>query len=165
MAAKAIEVRGVNELDRALRELERKVASQFAKDALKTGAKIIQAEQVREAPDRTGKLQRGIKIRAGRRRKGEVSVLITTPSAKSKSGAFYTDWVEGGHFTGKRLAKGAEGKGAGAKRRYHELSLAAGRKFIPGQHFMQRGFAAKAQQATDLAVAFLWAKIQAEAKT
>lgn len=160
--AEAVQIRGVEEIQRRLRELETRTAKKATRTALRAGAKIILDEARATAPVRTGLVRRAIKVKAGKSSKGMVSVLVQLGSKMFAGKSFYGAFVNFGHFMGKRLA--GRWRGAERKERYTAASVAAGRVFVPGTHWMERSFESKKNLALEVAQGKLIELIEEEAK-
>jgi HK97 gp10 family phage protein len=157
-----IKIQGANEIKQRLRELEAKVAKKHTKAALRVGAKVILNQARANAPVVSGQVRRAIKIKVGRSRGGIVSMLVQL-AAKAFNGKIpYGMFVEFGHFMGKRL-KG-KFKGPDRKEQYAAASTAAGRKFVPGLHFISRAYDSRKAEALAAAQADLLDSINQEAK-
>jgi HK97 gp10 family phage protein len=149
-AGTSIEVKGLKELEAKLRELAK--PQKIVRQGLRAGAKPIQKTAKALAPKQSGKLAKSIRVRAGKpNKKGRLTVIVTTSGKDNlfTGATYYGAFVELGHFTGRRLK--VKGKAA-----YHAASLAAGRKHVPGKHFMLRA----AEQAAGAAVAAFIAKLK-----
>ena len=161
-----IEIKGGKELAQFLETLPAKTANKIVRQGLREGAKIIERNIERAAPvgpTRTrkgkviegGRLKRSIKVRAGRRSRGSISMLVTTSGSDNlfQGDQYYGGFVEFGHFIGKRrtfarkrehqerfwaaAAKGVDILGRKADK-LGRLARTAG-SFVPGEHFMQYG--------------------------
>ncbi len=89
-----VEVKGLKELDRQLKQLEPKLAKKVMRKAVSAGAEPIRKEARRLAPRRTGFLAKNI-IKSVKRRGSTVIAKIGTTKA-----AFYGIFVEFGTKTG-----------------------------------------------------------------
>jgi HK97 gp10 family phage protein len=80
--AAAIVVTGDKAVDRALRELGAKIGNKLARKALRNSAKRTKdyaAENLQNSPSViTGDLIAGLKVRAGKRSRNKISVMVTT---------------------------------------------------------------------------------------
>lgn len=79
-------VTGIPEIDKALAELERKAQRKIVSSAMRKAMKIVQAEAKNNAPVDTGELKKSIKVRAGKRRRGAITIDVRTqdPNHKEK---------------------------------------------------------------------------------
>jgi HK97 gp10 family phage protein len=143
--ADSIRIEGSAELKAKFARLQKNVAKKHTRKALRAGAKIIRAEARANAPVKSGLIRRGIRVIAGKSRKGMISILVTLGDRLFQGKEFYGAFQEFGWFSGKRIR--GKFKGADAKDRYHAASLAAGRAFHPGKFFMRRAFETKKDQA------------------
>lgn len=121
------ELKGVKQIERALRELEKKVARQVVAKALRAGAKIIQAEVKAQAPVDTGRTKKALKVRAAKRKAGRVRFDVKIGDKEFQGKAFYPPMVELGHKTGSKRSKD--------------------RKKIDGKRFIRDAYKTKAEQA------------------
>lgn len=140
-----IKVQGAKETEQALRELPGKTANKFAKVALRAGCKILQSQAKSNVPVKSGLTRRSIRIKVGRAQNHLVTVMVTIGQKMYQGKLFYAAFIEFGHFTGKRLRQ--KFRGPNAQEHYHAASKAAGRKFIPGVHFMQGAAESKGAEA------------------
>jgi len=97
-----VEMRGFKELEKSLLQLETKVAKKVVRQALRAGGKILLKAVKQKVPVDTGELKKNIKVKAGKRKKGQASIFVGT-SEKNYSGPyFYASFVEYGHLQGSR---------------------------------------------------------------
>ncbi|MDK1104035.1 MAG: HK97 gp10 family phage protein [Actinomycetota bacterium] len=90
-------ITGLEELLKALGSLPKKVARQAIRKPLREGAKIVLAEAKRNVPKgKTGNLKRSLKVRAGKRKKGTISIRVVTSEGWFKGDTFYGAFVEYG---------------------------------------------------------------------
>lgn len=89
-------VTGIPEIDRALKQLPAVVGKKVIRQALRKGAKVIQAEAKRLAPVKTGRLKKEIKVRSGNRSRKRVNVNVLVDGEKFEGGDFYPAYVEYG---------------------------------------------------------------------
>ena len=94
MAETFVEVKGLKELDRKLKQLEPKLAKKVMRKAVSAGAEVIRKEARQLAPRRTGFLIKNI-IKSVKRRGSTVVAKIGTTKR-----AFYGIFVEFGTKTG-----------------------------------------------------------------
>lgn len=166
MAADGITVKleGIDELERVLRELPKKIRTQALRKALREGAKAIQAEARRNAPvlqvavpyRKPGTLRRNIVIRASKfaRRAGDEGVFVGVrplsgarqkklgkAGAQNPNDPYYWWWQEFG-FTAvgrTRIRGGARRRAAQRVARIQQGQARA----VPGKKFLTN--AAKSQ--------------------
>jgi HK97 gp10 family phage protein len=92
------ELVGADKLCNALRSVEKSVANKQMRKALRVGAKVIQAQEIADAPKRTGATAAAIKVRAGKRKRGFISMAVVL-SKQLFAGAFYPAFVNYGRKT------------------------------------------------------------------
>lgn len=93
-----------------LNGMEPKVRKKIERSALRKGGQIIAVAAKSRAPVYTGKVKKRIKVRAGKRRKNRLSVVIGTSQKDFTGDQFYAGFVEFGtkeriHKSGKRVGK------------------------------------------------------------
>lgn len=93
-----LDIKGIDQLTAQLTKLaDDQLADQIVRHAYREGAKPILAAAKANCPVDTGAGKKSLKIKAGKRRKGRVTVLIgETPY---KGDTFYLAMVEYGHAT------------------------------------------------------------------
>jgi HK97 gp10 family phage protein len=111
-----------------LSELENKAANKVTRKALRAGAKVIQTQAQANAPVKSGLLKKSIKVRAGKSRKGIISIIVGVGKKWFTGPSFYAAFVEFGHKTGKRRSRGKV------------RARGDSRKEIPGKHFIEQAF-------------------------
>lgn len=117
MARSMMTITGLEELDAAMRELPKKIARQGIRKPLRAGAKVVLAEAKRNAPRGvTGNLRRSLKVRAGKRKKGIISMRVTTSEGWFKGDEFYAGFVEFG--TKERRHRSGRSVGAVTARKF-----------------------------------------------
>jgi HK97 gp10 family phage protein len=104
--AGSIVVTGVKEIDRALKELEPKIQRKVLRQAMRSGMKLVMQDALMRVPVLTGLLKRNIKLRAMKRSRNRVGLLVQIKSdpgfvKMSKAGVRYFTpaAVEFGHGT------------------------------------------------------------------
>lgn len=98
-----ITIKGSRAIERAFRELPRKIATKLVRRSLREGAKIVQAQAKADAPVDTGLLEKSIKVVSGRSRKKGVFLMgVLIGSGNFKGETFYGAFQEFGWKTGKR---------------------------------------------------------------
>lgn len=131
-------VKGVKEVQRAFLELEPKVARKVVRQALRKAVKPIQAAAKADAPVKSGKLKKAIKVRAMRRKKGRIGVLAI---------------IGKGDFQGETWYGSVQEFGARKRRR------------IRAKHFMKKAYESKKAQAAAIAEAEIGPGIEREARS
>lgn len=110
---------GFKELQAKLKELPRAMENKILRKGCRAGAKIIQARAIELCPVWQGEadqfhappgtLKANIKVRAGKRRRGRVSVVVRSGAATFQGEDYYGGFVEWGHRIGRRPGKATEG--------------------------------------------------------
>lgn len=98
----ALVIEGLEALQAGLNKLELFAEKTVLKDALKEGAKVVADEAKTLAPVKSGQLQRAIRVRAGRSRRGVMSVLASVGKKWFSGETFYGAFQEFGWHSGKR---------------------------------------------------------------
>jgi HK97 gp10 family phage protein len=142
-ATDTIQLRGVKELTAALNKLEKNTRLKIMRRVSRQGSKEIQAEAVRTAPRLSGQTAKAIKVRAGKRRKGRLSYLVTIGSKNFVGNQFYGAFQEFGWFSGSR-------------------KLGRNRKYNQGTQFMRKAFLKKAPQLSRKLPSMMWDEIAKE---
>jgi hypothetical protein len=145
MAVGCIHVRNAGPVAAKLKEMGRQ-GENYLRTSLRAGAVVMKNTEKEIAPRKSGLLASVLRIGTRKLRSGVIRAWVS-PSGRalktaSRSGRNYSPWVEGGHFTGHRLAAnfGRKFKSHHAKQEYMIASVAAGRKYIPGVHFVRKTF-------------------------
>ena len=116
-----LNITGLDELLKALQSLPKEVARQAIRKPLREGAKIVLAEAKRNVPKgKTGNLKRSLKVRAGKRKKGTISIRVVTSEGWFKGETYYGGFIEYG--TGERFHK--SGKSVGTVEARHFIKRA-----------------------------------------
>ena len=97
---------GPEELLLKLKDLEAKVSGKYMRTALRAGAKVIRTQMVADAPVKSGATRAAVKLKAMRRSRTRVGMMISVGAGWFKGTEFYAGFVEFGHRIGKRLSKG-----------------------------------------------------------
>jgi HK97 gp10 family phage protein len=126
-------VEGVTEAVKGLDELERKMQNKIIRKGLRAGGKVWRDAARGEAPTRSGKTRRAIKVRAGKRTKDSISVSVGISDKDYSGEAFYAAFVLYGHRVGRR-------------------SLGDARKLVPANNFLERAYNQSGQAAGDKAI-------------
>lgn len=139
-----IRLEGAKEIEAKLHRLPPVVERKLARQSLRAGAKIVQAQAKADAPRKTGFLASQIKVRAAQRRRGRIGVVVQTAKGFFKGDSFYGAFQEMGFRIGPRR-------------------LGDARRFVDGKHFMQRAFDSTKQRAADTVLESLKLGIEREA--
>jgi HK97 gp10 family phage protein len=87
----SLQLQGVNEIQRALKALEKKVASKITRQALRKGTKEIAKQVKADTPKgESGQLKKQVKVKAAKRSRNKIGVDVVTSSPD----AFYGSFVE-----------------------------------------------------------------------
>lgn len=121
-----------------LQTLESKVRNKSVRQGMRKGAKILTAEAARNAPKRTGDMAKAIKVKAGKRRRGWITLVVQIGGKNYVGKRFYGAFQEFGWVF--KTAKFHNRQ----KRILRRVSSSEGKK-IPGKHFMEN--AAKSKEA------------------
>jgi len=122
-------MKGVNDAIKTLQLAGDKLQRKGIVAGLKAGCKVVQAQAQADAPHKTGATAAAIKIKAGKRKKGRVSYLVTIGQGWFKGDEYYASFVALGHKQGKR-------------------KLGDKRKDIPGNPYLKNAM----NQATEAAL-------------
>lgn len=133
----SFEVKGLQEVNRALYRYSQQLGDKVVLKALREGAKVMQKQARANAPKRTGKLRRNIfiknsKIYSKRRSKDVLGVYMSISQkgkASNRRNAFYGRFIEHGFTSG-------HGKG----------------RRIPGKQFIGRAYRQKRAESARMIV-------------
>jgi HK97 gp10 family phage protein len=134
---------GIGEAEKKLRDLSRKVENRIVRKGLRAGAKVFKTAAQGEAPVRSGTIRRRIKVRAGKRKKGSISITVGVNAKDFVGEAFYAGFLLYGWRSGPRR-------------------LGDARKLNPANNFLKRAFDGSQSRATDTALQTISAGIDAE---
>lgn len=84
-----ITIKGADEIQRLLSELEPKLQRKVIRQALRKAAKPIQSAAKADAPTKTGRLRKAIKIRAAKRKKGTIGINVAIADRDFTGAKFY----------------------------------------------------------------------------
>lgn len=148
-ATPSLELLGAGEIVARMERLGQTVNRQIAATSLRAGAKIIQAAAARNAPvghyfypsqaakRKPGTLKRSIKVRAGKRTKDSVGIVVGSGKKWFTGDEFYAAFVEFGFKTGKRGSKSTISTSAGDTRK---LATGKNRVQVAGEHFIEHSY-------------------------
>lgn len=135
------EIKGGDRLDRALREMDRRLSRKVVNGSLRSGAKVIQAGAMQNAPVRTGALRAAIKVRSAKRRRGgNLAIVVGVGKQWFQGDQFYGAFQEFGWRAGKRRSQ------ASVRERSET------RPQIPGEHFVEYAFDERGRQAVETVI-------------
>lgn len=137
-----IDVQGMAQLQAGFEALEAFAQSDVVYEALEAGADLVREEALQLVPEDTGALAKAIRSRRGKKGPGFMSVIAGPGKRWFAGDTFYAGFQEFGWKTGKRGS--------------------ANRKEIPGEHFMEHAFEARAAEATAAILNELRAGIEGE---
>lgn len=162
MADFEIKVSGLREVQKSLYQYSQQLGDKVVIDALKLGARAMQAKARAGAPKLTGRLRRGIVVKKSKinngKRKETLGVYLTLRKGKGRKDpkdAFYGRFLEDGWNA---RGKSRTGKGQRAEivarfgNRTGRKSLPSARN-IPGIKFMHGAFNSTKQQSANIIVA------------
>jgi HK97 gp10 family phage protein len=143
-------ITGLPSLDRKLKALEPRVAKKVVRQALRKGAKRVQARVKQLAPKGpTGQTRKAVKVRAFKRsRKGTIGVKVQIGKGDYQGTEFYASFAE---FGSKRSGTGHKGQ-----------RRAIGQR---AQHFMERAYDLEKEPVKRDIIAEIRAGIEREART
>ena len=129
MAETTITVHGLRDVQKKLYQYSQQLVDKVVLGALRQGANLIKRQAQANAPIKTGKLKRGIrvtrsKIHRGKSSKDMIGVYLSV--RKGKNGPYYAKFQEDGWKAGKRR--------------------------IPGKKFIDQAFESKKSEAADLII-------------
>jgi HK97 gp10 family phage protein len=138
------DVKGIAEIKKRLDQMDQKLQKKEIRAALREGAKVVRIKMLSEAPVLSGTTRKAVKVRAGKRRKNKISVIVGVGKDWFKGSTFYAAFVEFGHKIGKR-----SGPLRTAQRREKAGGEAAkdSRQQVQGKHWMEKSFKAVEPQA------------------
>src|SRR5262245_61194731 len=116
----SFECTGFDAIEAELAKLDAYTQRDTLKAAAKAGAEVVAAGARRNAPRKSGKLVRAIRVRPGRSKNGSFSMLASVGKKFFTGDEFYGGFQEFGHKTGKR---GSKNRGE-----------------VPGEHYMEYAF-------------------------
>lgn len=126
-----VTINGTKELAAVLRSIPEKEAAGAIRKGTRAGQKLIARVAVRRAPRRTGAMARAIKVRAMKRRRHRFGNVVVIGEKTFVGDAFYGGFQEFGWHIGKRRTS----------------TGASGRRFVEGEHFMERAARDKGRTA------------------
>ena len=106
-------VKGAEQIEKALLNLDRKLARKIVRKALRPALKPILAKARALVPVESGALRKSLKLATGRRKRGEFKMIVWSgeKGMKLNTGeAFYGAFLELGHKYGKRPSKSVNKK-------------------------------------------------------
>src|ERR1041384_7588082 len=116
---------GMMELKQTLDNLG-KAGRKIVSRAMRDGAKLVQQQMVADAPVQSGTTKKSIKVRAGKKKKDSVSIIVGLSYAWWSGPTWYAAAVEYGHHIGKRQVHSAK------KQKAIEALSGKTRPWVPG---------------------------------
>lgn len=144
MPGVTVKIEGAEAIARSLKELPNKVSKGIMRKALRAGAKIVLAKARANAPKRTGALARSLKVRAGKTKRGKISIVVQSKEGDFKGDQFYGAIVELGRKSGSRRQR-------------------TGRKQIKGKFFLHAAYKETKDAAANAVAETAVAEIEKEA--
>lgn len=120
-----VKIEGINEAIKNLKILGDKMQRKAVASSLRDGTKLLKSAVQADAPVKSGATKAAVKVRAGKRKKGKVSMMVSIGEGWFKGATFYAAFDALGHMQGSR--KNGD------------------RKHIPGNRYLQNAMA----QATE----------------
>lgn len=97
MATTKFEIRGIKELERAFKELPKRLANKVVRQAIRKALGPVKTQAMANAPRDTGFLASKIVVRAAaKRRRGVISLEVRVGEGSFKGRAFYGAFLEYG---------------------------------------------------------------------
>lgn len=91
-----IKIKGAKQLAKDLGTFSKNVATKITRKALRAGAKIIQKAAKANAPKLTGLTKKSIKVRAAKKKRGRVAILVQIGAGDYQGQTFYASFLEYG---------------------------------------------------------------------
>lgn len=129
----AFRITGIAEIDRALRELEPKIAKKVLRQACRKALKPVKDAAQANAPVKSGQVKKAIKVKAGKRRRDQIRLDVT---------------IGAGDFVGKQ---------------FYGSFLEFGTESIEAREFLRRAYESQQEQARRIAQAEILKGIEREA--
>jgi HK97 gp10 family phage protein len=127
-----LRIEGADDILKALKQLEPKFAKKAVRKAMRVGLKPILTTARANAPVKSGKIKKAIKIRAAKRKRNRVGVRIKIGEENFVGKGFYGAFQEFGWKTGSRKSPPDQ------------------RTQIEGKHFMENAFDSRGHEAMNL---------------
>jgi HK97 gp10 family phage protein len=155
-----IDIRGIGEQQKALYTFSQRLGDRVVLGALRQGANLVLKSARQKAPFKTGKLRKGIILRASKIHKGKFSTdligVYITVKRKEKTDPFYgrfqeDGWIVKGRANHKRFSqkiKAFTNRSVGSSSRVTQ----GGGRHIPGKHFIENAWLENREQAVNLIV-------------
>lgn len=157
MADETIVVRNLDEIQRTLFLMGKRLGNDVVKKSLRQGANVIRDAARNKAPVRTGKLRKNIvvgtsKINTPRKKTGVIGVFIgvnVTGKANNPRNAFYWRFVEDGWNTRGVYIPGQRPTGFGKR---SGRKTQRGKRDIPGRKYIARAYLSSRNKAVNVTI-------------
>jgi hypothetical protein len=174
-----VKVVGHEKIFRALRELEKKAATAITRKVLRHASKTFQTEVKARLPKRSGLLNKSVKVRATKRKRGKVGVQVVMGGlGLAKKGShklnklanetFYGAFFHFGHKIGarssRRKVKVESVRKAGQKGRLKQFDYIDERKSVPGNPVLENAYKAKGPELQKALPKMFWDEIRKAAR-
>jgi hypothetical protein len=156
MATKPVIVTGSEELNRKLADLKGSKAKQAIRKSSRTALRPVAEAAKSNAPRRSGRLAKSIKVRALERSRSRVGSRVTSSGSDNqfKGRTFYGGFQEYGWKAGRRAKNADVGAAAGARRTSSQKTAIAkrnnARRKIDGTEFLARAAKDKKELALQI---------------
>jgi HK97 gp10 family phage protein len=156
-----IKVTGLKEVQKSLYQYSQQLGDKVVMDALRLGARFMQARAKSNAPKLTGRLRRGIVVKKSKiyngKRNETLGVFLTLRKGRGRADtkdAFYGRFIEDGwNVRGKsRTAKGQRAEIVSRFGSRTGRKTLPGNRDIPGIKFMDRAYKTTREQSATIIV-------------
>ena len=144
-----VTIAGTRELAAVLKSIPEKEAAKAIRKGTRAGQKAIARVAKRRAPKRTGAMARAVKVRAMKRRRHRFGHVVVVGDKTFTGDTFYGGFQEFGWHVGKRRTSNGTGQ----------------RRFIEGEHFMERAARDKGKTAGIIATAIIRSELGINLRT
>lgn len=152
MITAQLDAKQVAKINRMLTALPKKIRNKILREELRKGAKTLLPASKAATPARTGKLRRSVKVRAVKRSRKSVGVLVGYNDKAYAGDTFYGAFLEWGWKQGKRPSRVVRG------------GASDNRKEIPGRRMLGNVAEAKGPGVLDAVITQIASRIQTEAR-
>ena len=152
MITAQLDAKQVAKINRMLTALPKKIRNKILREELRKGAKTLLPASKAATPARTGKLRRSVKVRAVKRSRKAVGVLVGYNDKAYAGDTFYGAFLEWGWKQGKRPSRAVQG------------GASDNRKEIPGRRMLGNVAEAKGPGVLDAVINQIASRIQTEAR-
>jgi HK97 gp10 family phage protein len=152
MISAQLDAKQVAKIERMLLRLPKGIRNKILRQELRKGAKTLVPPSKSATPVETGKLRRSVKVRAVKRSRKSVGVLVGYNDKAYAGDTFYGSFLEWGWRQGKRPSRAIRGKAGDT------------RKEIPGRRMLGKVAEAKGPALLDSVIKQIAQRIEAEAR-